>query len=186
MEDSLARFLYELGQLKNVRRSGWWLAGVRAPESVADHAFRATAIAYVLAQLEGADAGRAVALVVFHDSAETRLNDLHRMAKRYLDSGGAEVQVTEDQLRGLPEAIAEPIDSLLKEYRAGTSLEARVAHDADRLECLLQAREYAAEGATTDAWIESAQRELRTRSARELAAACLRIDPRDWSRQSDA
>nr|WP_269785889.1 HD domain-containing protein [Streptomyces antimycoticus] len=41
------------------RRTGWWMAGVRDPESVAEHAWRTPLIASVIAQLEGADPTRA-------------------------------------------------------------------------------------------------------------------------------
>ena len=82
MESEVAKYLYELGQLKRVRRSGWWLAGLESPESVADHTFRAAAVAYVLALLEGANPERSAALALFHDSAETRLNDLHRVGNK--------------------------------------------------------------------------------------------------------
>jgi 5'-deoxynucleotidase YfbR-like HD superfamily hydrolase len=26
--DTLAKYLYEMGQMKQVKRSGWWLAGI--------------------------------------------------------------------------------------------------------------------------------------------------------------
>ncbi len=37
---NLAQFLFEVGYLKRVRRSGWWLLGNKTPESVAEHSFR--------------------------------------------------------------------------------------------------------------------------------------------------
>ncbi len=33
----VAHFLFETGTLKNARRTGWWMAGIRDPESVAEH-----------------------------------------------------------------------------------------------------------------------------------------------------
>ncbi|GAA2641235.1 HD domain-containing protein [Paractinoplanes durhamensis] len=38
--EAIAAFGYELGLLKRVRRTGWWHAGVRDPESVAEHTMR--------------------------------------------------------------------------------------------------------------------------------------------------
>src|ERR1017187_2458492 len=55
-------FLYEIGLLKRYKRTGWSLAGVPAPESVADHSFRASVIASVIAAMEGADPQRAAFL----------------------------------------------------------------------------------------------------------------------------
>lgn len=56
---AVANFLFEAGTLKQAKRTGWWMAGVRDPESIADHSWRTTLIASVIAQLEGADPARA-------------------------------------------------------------------------------------------------------------------------------
>jgi putative hydrolase of HD superfamily len=183
MESEVAKYLYELGQLKRVRRSGWWLAGLESPESVADHTFRAAAVAFVLALVEGANPERSAALALFHDSAETRLNDLHRVGKRYVDWESAEAQALQDQTSPLPDSIRRPIVELLEEYRSQRTLEARVARDADRLECLLQGCEYRERGASAaEEWIQSSQRELTTEAARKLAATCIRHGSRGWQR----
>ena len=47
----LTRFLYEVGQLQRVRRSGFSLVGVENPHSTADHSHRAAVIGYFLAKL---------------------------------------------------------------------------------------------------------------------------------------
>lgn len=183
METEIAKYLYELGQLKRVRRSGWWLAGVDSPESVADHTFRTAAVAYVLALSEGANPERAASLALFHDSAEARVNDLHRLGKRYVDWERVEEKALRDQTSPLPEPIRLRLVELIEEYRLEETLEARVARDADRLECLLQGREYQEKGVSAaEEWIESAQRELITDSARRLAAACLRVGSQSWQR----
>ena len=53
--NNIAKYLYEVGQLKRVKRSGWWMAGIADPESVAEHSFRTALLGYILASLEGAD-----------------------------------------------------------------------------------------------------------------------------------
>ncbi|CAM5298637.1 HD domain-containing protein [Streptomyces californicus] len=32
-----AGFLLEMGMLKRAKRSGWWIAGVKDPETIAEH-----------------------------------------------------------------------------------------------------------------------------------------------------
>lgn len=184
MDREVANFLYELGMLKRVQRSGWWLAGIRDPESVAEHCFRAAAIAYVLAEAEGADAGRAAVLALFHDRAEARVNDLHRLGKSYADWSAVEARASADQTRRLPEQLAASIDDLLGEARARTTLEARIAKDADSLECLLQAREYAAQGHAVDEWEKSSVAELSTAAAKRLAQAILATPPGEWRKRA--
>src|SRR5262249_39910376 len=62
----------------------------------------------------------------------------------------------------------------VRAYEAEESIEARLAHDADTLETLLQAREYEAQGNhDTVQWQESSTASLRTDAAQELADAIL-------------
>lgn len=53
--NSMAKYLYEMGQLKRVKRSGWWMAGITDTESVVEHSFRTAMLGYILASLERAD-----------------------------------------------------------------------------------------------------------------------------------
>lgn len=37
--------------LKRAKRSGWWIAGVKGPETIAEHSFRGALIGSVLAMM---------------------------------------------------------------------------------------------------------------------------------------
>ena len=181
MENDLARFLYELGQLKRVRRSGWWIAGIENPESVAEHSFRTAVIAFILAQLEGADPEKATCMALFHDMSEARTNDLHRIARRYVECEKVETKVIKDQSKRLPDEMARRYTALLSEFEGAMSPEARIARDADLLECLIQAREYQALGNKGVAdWMMNAKAALVTDAAKRIAAECLGIEPKEW------
>jgi putative hydrolases of HD superfamily len=177
----IAKFLYEMGQLKRVKRSGWWIAGVMDPESVAEHSFRTAVVAYILAQLEGADLGKVVSMALFHDMSEARTNDAHRIVRRYVDWEGVDKKVVEDQSKRLPEKMGERITSIISEFEQAGSLEARVVRDADLLECLVQAREYQTLGYNEVVdWIFNAQAALKTESAKKIAEECLKTEPKEW------
>jgi putative hydrolases of HD superfamily len=176
-----AKFLYEIGQLKRVRRSGWWLAGIKDPESVAEHSFRTAILGYIMACSEGANPMRTAAMCLFHDVPEARVSDLHRVSSRYLDVENAETLAFSEQMSRLPTAIAEEIISLILDYQERKTIEAQLAHDADSLECLLQAREYQAERyANVTDWIDGSQASLRTETAKNLAEECLQVEPNEW------
>ena len=138
MRDTIS-FLYEIGLLKRYKRTGWAMAGVPVPESVADHCFRASVIASVLAAMEGADPQRATFLALWHDSQEARTTDIPHLTKSYVSAARNEL-VTRDQVASLPPAVAGMISAAVAEYEAAETQEARCARDADKLECLLQAR----------------------------------------------
>jgi len=180
MYEKIARFAYEFGMLKRLRRTGWWVAGVERPESVAEHSLRTAALAYVIALLEGGDPEHAAALALFHDLPECRTTDLHRLALTYFDQEKAELKATAEQLSPLPVQLKEALHALLDEYRKAESPEAKAARDADKLECLLQAREYAAGGVRTDAFMKTSRKGLLTSTAQALARAFLAVEPEAW------
>jgi putative hydrolase of HD superfamily len=178
--EQLTGFVYEIGLLKRYKRTGWLVAGVSDPESIADHSFRAAALSAIVAAMEGADAERAALLSLFHDSQETRLTDIPYLAKSYVTRAPNE-QVTADQTRGLPGPVADLISGSVAEYEQKTSLEARCARDADKLECLIQAIEYREQGnQNIQPWIDSSLAALQTASAKKLADEALRMRSLDW------
>lgn len=179
--ERLARLLFEIGHLKRVARSGWWVAGVRAPESVAEHTFRCAWIAYFLAEEAGADSQRAALMALVHDLHEARTNDHHKVSQAYLDPKRIEPRVFADQMDGIP--TAEELLALHAEYAAGESMLAQLVHDADRLECAFQAREYVEEGqAACQRWFENTAPTLKTDAGRALYAALAAADPSAWFR----
>jgi len=181
VEKDIAKFLFEMGQLKRVKRSGWWIAGVKDPESVAEHTFRTAVIAYLLARLEGVDTGKAVLMALFHDMPETRTNDAHRIVRRYAKWDEVDRKAVDEQSKRPPNEMATQMATLFEEFEKEASPEAKVVRDADLLECIVQAREYQALGYRDVVdWIFNAQRVLRTDSAKRIAAECIKTEPKEW------
>ncbi|MFH8368838.1 HD family hydrolase [Streptomyces sp. NPDC018031] len=179
---AVARFLFEAGTLKQARRTGWWMAGVRDPESVAEHAWRTSLIASVIATLEGADPARSALLAVWHDSQETRTGDVNHLAKKYA-TGADPQEVTADQTEGMPDILAVSVRTLVAEYEAKESPEALCARDADKLECLLQGIEYKAQGyESAQRWIDNSRGRLLTETGKRLADELLGQGTLDWLR----
>lgn len=176
----LAQFAFELGVLKRVRRAGWWHAGIRDPESVAEHSLRVSQLAALIAAQEGADSARAALLAIWHDSQETRTGDLPHSARPYVNGPDPQA-ITTDQVAGLPDLAAKTVREAVAEYEALNTLESRCAHDADKLECLLQAIEYQAAGNTgVQGWIDSSRKGLTTGTAQRIAVAALSTSPLAW------
>src|SRR5258706_15987207 len=83
-------FFAEAGLLKRVKRSGWWVAGIENPETVAEHCFRCAVIAFYIAHCEDVDPYKAVTMALFNDIHEARINDLHKMGHYYIEFREAE------------------------------------------------------------------------------------------------
>jgi putative hydrolase of HD superfamily len=177
--EGMIGYLYELGLLKRLPRAGWLVAGIDQPESVAEHSFRTAIIGYLLAGIEGADPARTALLCLFHDTQESRIGDVPLVGKRYVVTA-PNPQVTADQVAGFPEEIGEAVRALVDGYERQDSAEARLARDADKLECLIQAREYQAQGHDVQPWVESAAAALRSETARRFADAFRQARPDQW------
>ena len=80
--------------------------------------------------------------------------------------------------------MRDSLRDLMDAYEAQESPEARLARDADKLECLIQAREYEHRGyGAVQPWIDSNYAQLRSAVARGLADAALEIAPDAWWRR---
>ncbi|WP_231974540.1 HD domain-containing protein [Pseudonocardia sp. HH130630-07] len=180
----IAQFAYEVGQLKQLRRAGWLLAGVHNPETVAEHSFRVGVLAYVIAVLEGANADRAATLGLFHDLPETRIGDVPNVGRPYITTA-APHDVAADQVAELPEILGRHIVELIDEHEAAktpaATPEAKCSRDADKLDCLLQAREYQAQGnQQVQRFVDSMVTAVHTETGKRLAAAALETEPSAW------
>ncbi len=183
--DRVTNFLFEVGMLKRTPRSGWnFLPGAEG-ESVADHSFRMTVIAWTLARLNPeVNSDRVIEMALFHDLPETRTGDLNYVHQKYakVDEEGAARHQTE----GLP--FGAELEGLISEYREGTTPEAIVAHDADQLEMLLSLKERLDGGAkAAEEWVPFVLKRLKTDTAKELAKRILSSHAHNWwfDRDSD-
>jgi len=181
---AIVSFGYEAGQLKKLPRAGWLLTGITSPESVADHSFRVAVLAYVIAVQEGANPERAAALGLFHDFPETRIGDVPSVGKPYVRTADPN-KVIADQTAALPASLAEHITALVAEHESAktpdATLESRCSRDADKLELLLQAREYQAQGnQLVQPYIDSMIPAISTRTGMALAKTAQDLSPSIW------
>jgi putative hydrolases of HD superfamily len=177
--EGMIDYLYEMGLLKRLPRAGWLVAGIDHPESIAEHSFRAAIIGYLLASVEGADPARTALLCLFHDTQGVPHRRRSRVGKSYVVTA-PNPQVTADQVAGFPGEIGQAVRALVDDYEGQESVEARLARDADKLECLIQAREYQANGHDVQPWVETAAAALRSEAARRFADAFRRARPDQW------
>ncbi len=131
---SILSALLPLLALDRLPRTGWLLAGVAAPESVAAHSLGTALVALALGpRVEPAlDVDRAVALAVVHDAPEALLTDLPRAAAECLPAGAK----AEGERRAAARLLA-PLSALahgrFDEFQAQATREARFARICDGL-----------------------------------------------------
>jgi len=178
-EIGICKFICELGQLRKIKHEGWKLCGVKDPESVAEHSLRAAQIGYILAKMEGYEKPEEVCtMLVFHDIAECRIGDLHKVAKRYVDAD--EERVIEEQSKSLGE-IGEDIFKIWREFESLKGRAGIIAKDADLLEMAFTAKEYIEIGfESAKDWIVRISQRLKTRSAKQLMDALTKTTCNEW------
>ncbi|MEV6281025.1 HD domain-containing protein [Nocardia sp. NPDC051832] len=181
----MVEFAYEVGFLKRLPRTGWLTAGVANPESVAEHSFRVAILAFMIAASEGADPERAAVLGLFHDLPETRIGDVPAVGRPYVQTA-APTEVVADQTANLPSDLAERIGAAIAEHesakRPGASTESLCSRDADKLDLLLQAREYQEQtgNIAMSAFIDSMLPLFATHTGKSLAEAAIATSPSTW------
>jgi putative hydrolase of HD superfamily len=166
---NIKKFLSEAQMLKRLEHIGFKLAGVGNPDTLAEHALISAQIAFILAELEGADSLKAAAICIFHDNHEARTGDHNKVSARYINTNEAEKEAEIEQLKNLPENIASKVGSLLDEKRNRDTLEGIIAQDADWLEVAIQAKVFIEQGYKgCEDWIKNVEAALETESAKKI------------------
>lgn len=173
----LADLLFEANILKKIPRSGFHFLGA-GRESVAEHVYSTTFIAFVLAQLHPqADGLRLMTMCLIHDLAEARLGDLNTVNKHYLSAD--EQRAVADMAAALP--FGKTMTDLIAEFNAGITIEAQLARDADQLALIVDLKSLADIGYhPPHKWLPHVRQRLRTEAARQLADAVMATDRDHW------
>lgn len=173
-------YFFEAGTLKRLPRTGWLNAGIKHPETVAEHSHRTGLIGAVLAMMEGADPAKVAFMGVVHDTQETRIGDIAYIGRRYLKAADNR-DVTADQTADAPPAVRDALAAIVDEIESYETLESIIHRDADKLECLFQAIEYRETGnANMQIFIDNMMSTLTTSSAQILARTALVGGSQRW------
>ncbi|NPA38802.1 MAG: HD domain-containing protein [Candidatus Nanohaloarchaeota archaeon] len=184
-EREFVKFFYELGMLKRRKHDGYLLAGASPCEisSIAEHSFRAAAIAFVLARMEKCkDPYRVSVMALFHDIEETRIPDINKVANRYT-KGFDKERLLKEQLDERLGEIGKEIRELRERvnYRYEDNLASLIAKDADYLEQALSAKELYEKGyESMQDWINNIGKALRTKSALKMWNVLQEVKSYEW------
>ncbi|MBX3012121.1 MAG: HD domain-containing protein [Caldilineaceae bacterium] len=151
LEQTILQSSTELQMLKQLPRTGWLLAGIRQPESVAEHSFSVSWLAIWLAEAINThwedhaltaplDLTQVMQIALVHDLAESILTDLPKRSTDLLGKAikhGAEAKAIQQIFQELPNGAH--YITCWQSYAQGTTPEGRLVRDADKLEMIHQA-----------------------------------------------
>lgn len=137
-------FLFEMGSLRNVPRA-WQQILTGRVQNIAEHTFRMTMVAWVLAIAEKADVNKVLKMCLLHDIGESRARDIAFMHREYVTRHEelAEEHIIENTV------LEKEAKALFKEYNERKSLEAKIVKDADNIDVDLELKELAKIGDTS-------------------------------------
>ncbi|MFN4337309.1 MAG: HD domain-containing protein [Candidatus Nitrosocaldus sp.] len=132
-------------RLKRVKRKGW-LVKARVSredaESVADHSYMLALMAMVIADTKGLDACKAIRMALLHDLAESITGDYMPEEVDGKNKRAIEHDTMLRLLNTLPEGLRDEYARVWDEYANCKSEEAKLVHELDKAEMVLQARCY--------------------------------------------
>ncbi len=131
--------LHLAGRLKENTRHCWFKSGRR--ESVAEHCWRLTIMAYFLGdEFPGADMNRVIRMCIFHDMGEAFTGDIPTFEKSGEDERREE-EILHTWVKELPEPYCTDLSVLYREMEEQVTTEARIYKALDKLEALISHNE---------------------------------------------
>ena len=177
--DNLVKFLWEARVLKYMPNAGLNYLKGPAGENVAEHVFYTTIIGWVLAKLEGVDENKIIKMCLIHDLAEARGGERNLINKFYsqpLNEPRIVEEISKD--RDLQEFF---LDDIFQEFFQEKTLEAKIAKDSDILAGILLHKECLDLGNKNALkWLNTAQKRLKTKKAKELGSTLVKSKADDW------
>lgn len=128
-----------LGQVKDLKRSGWIKRNISLPESDADHMFSCAFMVLILAKNFDVDRNHCLELALTHDLSEIISGDPTPGEKTKEDKYNSELQaITEiSQQLSMPELV-----DWFKEFEECSSKEAQLVRCIDKLETVMTSAYY--------------------------------------------
>ncbi|KAH7826942.1 putative HD domain containing protein [Monocercomonoides exilis] len=114
---------------------------VNNPETVSSHIFRTALLGFVIREKD-IDYGKCIKMGLIHDLAESVIGDLTPDQALKVDKHQLEADGVKKLCEDLPVDVADEFTTLWNEFEDGNTKEAKLVREFDKLEMIMQAREY--------------------------------------------
>lgn len=144
--EELEEFFADIDSLKHSERQGWKDIGVSGTrDTIASHSFGAALLGWSLAEEEKLDSDRVVKMLVMHDLIMSYVDDYTPEDEGFDSKREKEDEMAEKLFSDIPENIRGEFKDLFREFQNEKTDESELAHEADKLDTLLQALNYSEE-----------------------------------------
>ncbi len=178
-----------MNKLKQRKRKGWVLRGVKNPESVAEHSWRSSTMALLLAP-PGYDQDKLARMCLTHDVCEIFGEDYTPLDGISMEEKEKREKKSLDKfLKLMPRKQAEEWRKLIQEFEEGKTKEAKLGKDIEVLEMVYQAYEYEkAKNFKKDLteFLFTSQKRMKTKIGKKLFNELKREWPKNAKEKFDA
>lgn len=170
----LTNLIFEAAVVKRLKRTGWQILGDNE-ESVGEHSFMTTVIAYILAQQMRLSVEKILTMSLFHDFHESRTGDLDKINKLYLTRH--EEQANKDIFTSVDPNLLQ----MMNEYEGKKTIEAKVVFESNIIALLVELKRLEENGNIhSREWITKNSDRLRLPESIKLTKALLSANTQDW------
>lgn len=172
MKQNLLNFLKLVYKLKREVRKGWVIkAGIKDPESVADHVCFTALLSMIIGDMKRLNTSKMIKMALIHDIGEALIGDI--IPNEAQDKDQRDNEAVIKILSYLPNNIRESYLELWRDLITRQSEESRLIWELDKFEMILQAYEYLNEGYEWEKLIEfftSAEKQVKDPFLKTLLA----------------
>ena len=140
-------FAFFVSTLKNIKRTGWKeKLNLDDGESVADHTYAMTTLGMVISDLQGLNTEKIMRMSLLHDLAESITGDIMPEQMPKNEKVSKENDSISKILGKLPDELAKTYFNFWEELQKNETIEAKFIHELDKLEMVIQAKQYQKSG----------------------------------------
>ena len=174
----IEEFFKIVTDLKKIPRTGWTTRlGITSPESVADHTFSMSILSMVFADIQKLNTQKVLKMSLLHDIAESITGDLTPDEIEKNEKIDLENKTVNKILSNLPQELVKNYLEIWKEYNENSTNEAKLVHDVDKLEMIIQGLRYIDDGIEKEKlepFINSAKNQINSKQLKEILDKLLR------------
>ena len=143
----LIKFYEVTNVLKRLPRTGWLVKGIKNPESIAAHSFSTILLALIVGiERKDINLQKLLIMAIIHDLGESYVGDLTPASIELLGGNESKKKLEKEAITKLFDLLDEhkqkKLLDIYEQYINNETEEAKLLHQTDKLEMLLQAVEY--------------------------------------------
>lgn len=158
MNKNVLEFIELIYNLKELKRTGWVKRKFKNPESIADHSFMVTLLAYLFAKENKLNVNKCIKLALIHDLGESIIGDI----VTYNKTKDFKIKKQELELKAINKLSKltknKELENLFKELLQNKTKESKFVHELDKLDVFIQSKIYSKRG---DSDYESFKNEIK-------------------------